>query len=98
MRHNPDPYSPPTADSRSLTRALLLLLPLLDSWKALRLMAKKDVSLLSKVSAPGGSLEAAVKYMDDKLKGELKEEKEESALAPPDAADVPDAPADPVEA
>lgn len=63
-------------------------------WKALRLMAKKDVSLLSQVSAPGGSLEAAVKYMDDKLKGELKEEKEESALAP----DAPDAPADPVEA
>ena len=57
-------------------------------------MAKKDVSLLSQVSAPGGSLEAAVKYMDDKLKGELKEAKEESALAP----DAPDAPADPVEA
>ena len=30
------------------------------TWKALRLMAKKDVGLLSKVSAPQGSLEAAV--------------------------------------
>ena len=36
----------------------------------------------SQVSAPGGSLEAAVKYMDDKLKGELKEAPEESTLAP----------------
>ena len=81
---------PPTTGRRSLT--LLYAPPTLG--KALRLMAKKDVSLLSQVSAPGGSLEAAVKYMDDKLKGELKEEKEESALAP----DAPDAPADPVEA
>ena len=32
-------------------------------WKALRLMAKKDVSLLSKVSAPSGGLEAAVKHL-----------------------------------
>ena len=32
-------------------------------WKALRLMAKKDVALLSKVSAPNGSIEAAVKFL-----------------------------------
>ena len=32
------------------------------TWKALRLMAKRDVVLLSKVSQPQGSLEAAVKY------------------------------------
>jgi len=32
-------------------------------WKALRLMAKKDVSLLSKVSAPNGSIEVAVKSL-----------------------------------
>ena len=34
-------------------------------WKALRLMAKKDVALLSKVADPkqGGSLEAAVQFM-----------------------------------
>ena len=32
-------------------------------WKALRLMAKKDVSLLSKVSQPSGSLEEAVKFL-----------------------------------
>ena len=43
-------------------------------------MAKKDVSLLSKVSGPGGSLEAAVKFMDEKLKG-AKDAPEESALA-----------------
>ena len=49
-------------------------------WKALRLMAKKDVSLLSKVSGPGGSLEAAVKFMDEKLKG-AKDAPEESVLA-----------------
>ena len=49
-------------------------------WKALRLMAKKDVSLLSKVSAPGGSLESAVKSYDDKLKG-AKEAPEEMAIA-----------------
>ena len=34
-------------------------------WKALRLMAKKDVALLSKVSAPNGGLEAAVKHYFD---------------------------------
>jgi len=48
-------------------------------WKALRLMAKKDVALLSKVSAPNGSLEAAVASMFDALKGGAVEP--ESALA-----------------
>ena len=43
-------------------------------WKALRLMARKDVSLLSKVSAPNGSIEdaaAAVFGPKEKLKEEL---------------------------
>lgn len=60
-------------------------------WKALRLMAKKDVSLLSKVSAPGGSIEAAARAMDDKLKGAKEAPEQAMALdapgdAPPDAA------------
>lgn len=37
-------------------------------WKALRLMAKKDVSLLAKVSAPNGSLEAAASHFAEKSK------------------------------
>lgn len=37
-------------------------------WKALRLMAKKDVALLSKVSAPQGSLESAVKHFFEEQK------------------------------
>ena len=32
-------------------------------WKAFRLIAKKNVGLLSKVSAQGGSLESAVKHL-----------------------------------
>jgi hypothetical protein len=43
-------------------------------WKALRLMARKDVSLLSKVSAPNGSIEdaaAAVFGPKEKLKEEI---------------------------
>uniref|UniRef100_A0A7S2C5F8 Uncharacterized protein n=1 Tax=Haptolina brevifila TaxID=156173 RepID=A0A7S2C5F8_9EUKA len=59
------------------------------SWKALRLMAKKDVGLLSKVSAPNGGLEAAVTSLFDSLKGAPAESAEqESAL---DKVDKPDA-------
>ena len=44
-------------------------------------MAKKDVSLLSKISAPGGSLEAAVKFMfDQKETGAAAAVEPESAL------------------
>jgi len=50
-------------------------------WKALRLMAKKDVALLSKVSAPNGSLEAAVASMFDALKGGGGADEPDSALA-----------------
>uniref|UniRef100_A0A7S3WPI0 THO complex subunit 1 n=1 Tax=Emiliania huxleyi TaxID=2903 RepID=A0A7S3WPI0_EMIHU len=38
-------------------------------WKALRLMSKKDVSLLGKISAQGGSMEAAVNHFVEKQKG-----------------------------
>ena len=38
------------------------------TWKALRLMAKKDVTLLAKVSQPGGSIEMAVEFMQKRLK------------------------------
>ena len=38
------------------------------TWKALRLMAKKDVTLLAKVSQPGGSIETAVEFMQKRLK------------------------------
>ena len=34
--------------------------------QALRLMAKKDVSLLAKFSAPNGNLEAAVAHMQER--------------------------------
>jgi len=50
------------------------------TWKALRLMGKKDVSLLGKVSQPNGSLEAAVSYMFEKIKGTAAAEKEETGL------------------
>ena len=41
-------------------------------WKALRLMAKKDVGLLSKVSMPNGGLETAVKFFFDQQEGAAK--------------------------
>jgi len=49
-------------------------------WKALRLMAKKDVSLLAKVSQPNGSIEAAVGHMFEKIKGTAAVEKEETGI------------------
>jgi len=57
------------------------------TWKALRLMAKKDVSLLAKVSAPQGSIEAAVKHMLDKGRDSSATPAEETAVTTqPDAA------------
>ena len=54
-------------------------------------MAKKDVGLLSKVSAPNGGLEAAVKSMFDSLNGAVADAGEaESALDKEDSA-KPDA-------
>lgn len=38
-------------------------------WKALRLMSSKDVSLLSKISATAGSMEAAVAHWQEKQNG-----------------------------
>ena len=50
-------------------------------WKAFRLIAKKNVGLLSKVSAQGGSLEAAVKHMfDSQEAGASKDAEPETAL------------------
>ena len=43
-------------------------------WKAFRLIAKNDVGLLSKVSAPGGSLEAAAKHLFDNKDGSATKE------------------------
>ena len=40
------------------------------SWKALRLMSKQDVGLLSKVSAPNGGMESAVKHFFEQQEGE----------------------------
>ena len=50
-------------------------------------MAKKDVALLGKVSQPGGSLEAAVTHLHEKVKGDAKEEAT-------DVVKAADAPAD----
>lgn len=51
-------------------------------WKALRLISKQDVSLLSKVNAQGGSLETAVKAYFDGLEGAANgEAKEEAPVA-----------------
>jgi len=43
-------------------------------WKAFRLISKKNVGLLSKVSAQGGSLEAAVKHLFESKDCASKEE------------------------
>ena len=55
------------------------------TWKALRLMAKKDVALLGQVSQPGGSLEKAVTWMHEKMKGSAKEEATDVMKAEGDA-------------
>lgn len=47
-------------------------------WKALRLMQKKDVSLLSKVSEQSGNLEAVVGHFFDQM-----QDKEGQAEADP---------------
>ena len=57
-------------------------------WKALRLMAKKDVALLSKVSAPNGSLEAAVSFMFENKGAPSAEGAEEKAEEVKDEAEV----------
>ena len=64
------------------------------TWKALRLMAKKDVALLGQVSQPGGSLEKAVTWMHEKMKGSAKEEATDVMKAEGDAemADAPEEP------
>ena len=49
-------------------------------WKAFRLIAKKNVGLLSKVSAQGGSLEAAVKHLFESKDGAASKEEVEAKL------------------
>jgi hypothetical protein len=51
-------------------------------WKALRLMSSKDVSLLGKISATAGSMEAAVAHWQEKQNGGAVREEE---VAPMDA-------------
>jgi THO complex subunit 1 len=62
------------------------------TWKALRLMAKKDVALLSKVSAPQGSLEAAVKYFFEQQEGGGDAKKDAADEGPLASAPPPEAP------
>ena len=52
-------------------------------WKAFRLIAKKNVGLLSKVSAQGGSLEAAAKHLFES--GEGAASKDEAEKQPTEA-------------
>ena len=50
-------------------------------WKAFRLIAKKNVGLLSEVSKQGGSLEAAAKHLFENKEGGVKEEVEQPLAA-----------------
>jgi len=56
------------------------------TWKALRLMAKKDVSLLAKVAPPNGSIEVAVATLLEKAKGTAPAAAEEPIVATKDEA------------
>ena len=49
-------------------------------WKALRLISSRDVSLLGKISAPGGSMEAAVAHWQEKQKGNAVKEEEATPM------------------
>ncbi len=91
---HPHAHRPIWLTSRSSLRRYKMCNDKAYTWKALRLMAKKDVALLGQVSQPGGSLEKAVTWMHEKMKGSAKEEATDVMKAEGDAemADAPEEP------